>query len=175
MRHVILCTEEGDPLGTASVEEAHAREGKLHRALSVFIFRNDGLELLTQKRHRDKLFGGLWANTCCSHPQEVEEITEAAQRRLEEECGFTCPLQEVASFVYRAPDPKGKGSEYEYDTILVGNASPNINLTPNLSEVSELRWTSLEHLIKDIAAHPTTYAPWFPIALHAIVRNIHDS
>ena len=71
--------------------EAH-RMARLHRAFSIFIF-NDQEKLLLQQRNTEKYHsGGLWTNTCCSHPQPGEEIEAAANRRLQEEMGFTTPL-----------------------------------------------------------------------------------
>jgi isopentenyl-diphosphate delta-isomerase len=47
--------------------------GLLHRAFSVFIFNSKG-ELLLQQRADEKYHsGGLWTNTCCSHPLFGEE------------------------------------------------------------------------------------------------------
>ena len=145
----------------------------LHKAFSVFVFRRNRNELLLQKRHPEKLFGNLWANTCCSHPQAGETTVESAKKRLKEECGFTCPLREIASFVYRAPDPAGNGSEFEYDTILTGDIETDVSLDPDPKEISDIVWKPLEEIVKDLARHPKKYAPWFPIALHGILVSPH--
>lgn len=51
--------------------------GLLHRAFSVFIFNRKG-ELLLQQRAEEKYHsGGLWTNTCCSHPQYGEATPDA--------------------------------------------------------------------------------------------------
>ncbi|MFX4740593.1 NUDIX domain-containing protein, partial [Acinetobacter baumannii] len=61
--------------------EAHEK-ALLHRAFSVFIFNDDG-ELLLQQRAVSKYHsGGLWTNTCCSHPRPGETTIDAAKRRL---------------------------------------------------------------------------------------------
>lgn len=110
MRHVILCDEQGNPTGKSDIEAAHMPPGQLHKAFSVFLFDQYQKELLIQKRARDKLFGNLWSNTCCSHPQMGENICEAGAIRTQAECGFECPpLQELFSFVYQAEDHNGKG------------------------------------------------------------------
>ena len=149
----------------------------LHRAFSVFVFRANRSELLLQRRSTKKpLFGGLWTNTCCSHPQEEQDIVQAGQQRLQEECGFTCPLASYVSFVYRAPDPKGNGTEYEYDTILIGDlADDGPELEPDPQEISELCWKPVENVVRDLVRDPRKYAPWFPIALHAILRRTHGN
>lgn len=39
--------------------------------------------------------GGLWANTCCSHPRKGEVLEEAVHRRMMEEVGFDCPVDDA--------------------------------------------------------------------------------
>ena len=39
--------------------------------------------------------GGLWTNTCCSHPLPGEDVLAAANRRLLEEMGFTTTLSQL--------------------------------------------------------------------------------
>ena len=74
----------------------------LHRAFSVYLYSNG--KILIQQREKNKYHsGGLWANSCCSHPRKGEELMEAAHRRMEEELGIksgTCDLKEIDSFVY---------------------------------------------------------------------------
>ncbi len=159
MAQVLLCDSSGSITGQMEKVQAHQCPGHLHRAFSVFVFRNSGTELLIQKRHPSKLFGGLWANSCCSHPSdESVPVINAAERRLQEELGFTCPITEVGSFVYRAEDPNGKGVEHEYDTVLVGHVSGDVTITPNPDEVIEWQWVKVD-------AIPEDGAPWFPLGL----------
>ena len=63
--------------GYGSKEECH-RNGWLHRAFSVFLYR--GSQLFIQRRALDKYHsGGLWSNACCSHPRKGESLEEAVQ------------------------------------------------------------------------------------------------
>ena len=102
---VILVDRLDREIGTEEKLKAH-REGKLHRAFSVFIFNAKG-ELLLQKRAATKYHSGsLWTNTCCSHPRPGESHYCAARRRLNEEMGFDCELTELFSFVYHTKTGK---------------------------------------------------------------------
>ena len=84
---VILVDSNDIELGTMGKMEAH-RKGELHRAFSVFIFNTKG-ELLMQQRALEKYHsGGLWTNTCCSHPRKGETTLNAALRRMQEEMGI---------------------------------------------------------------------------------------
>ena len=106
MKHVILCADDGSPIGTSEVWDAHLGDGKLHLAFSACVFRYDRAEMLIQKRHEEKLFGGLWANTCCSHPRPESEILSDAKRRMNEELGFSVDLAVGPSFVLQVGRPK---------------------------------------------------------------------
>ncbi len=166
---LILVNESNTPRGTATWEEAHASPGLLHRAFSAYVFRKNGSEILIQRRSGKKpLWALIWANTCCSHPREGEEIAGVAPRRLQEEFGFTCPLTPVAEFVYHAEDPGGNGAEHEHVTVLRGDvedAAP----APNPDEVGEWKWIAVAELLEDMKINPDFYAPWFHIGLRKVV------
>ena len=162
---VVLTDEEGHPRGTAGRLEAHTGRGLLHKAFSVFVFREGG-ELLIQQRSREKMLWPLyWANTCCSHPRVGEDLRAAAMRRLEEECGLSCDLEEAGCFVYRAEEPSGRGVEHEHDTVLVGWVGPDVLPRTDPAEVAAWRWVRPEALEREIAQEPGRFAPWFRRAL----------
>lgn len=166
MKSVILTNERGESLGTAEIMDAHTDGGKLHKAFSIFILTPDGAKVLLQRRASTKLlFPGFWANTCCSHPKEKFPIEVEANDRLMEECGFRTALDVVDSFVYKANDPEGRGTEYEYDTILQGFAEESVELKPNPDEVMDMKWMTIEDLQNDMKANSDTYAPWLHDAL----------
>ena len=62
------------------------QEGLRHKAVSVFVVR--GREILMQRRAMGKYHTpGLWANTCCTHPQWREASDRCAVRRAYERFG----------------------------------------------------------------------------------------
>ena len=168
---VVLTDEAGNPRGTAGRLEAHTGRGLLHKAFSVFVFRPGG-ELLIQQRSREKMLWPLyWANTCCSHPRVGEDLRSAAGRRLEEDCGLTCALQEVGSFVYRAEEPSGRGVEHEHDTVLVGWVEGDALPRTDPAEVAAWRWVHPDALEREIAREPGRFAPWFAQGLAIAVKS----
>ncbi|MBI2636252.1 isopentenyl-diphosphate Delta-isomerase [Candidatus Peregrinibacteria bacterium] len=168
---LILVDAANAAVGLASWEDVHAfPEGRLHRAFSVYIFRNNGAEILVQRRSQSKLFAGLWANACCSHPREGEnDMMKVAERRLNEELGFACHLSSRGSFVYRAEDPAGRGAEYEHVTLFSGNTD-DVNVKADPREVMEWKWMNMENLQKDMAKNPQQFAPWFHIGLEQLLE-----
>ncbi len=156
---VILVDEQDNPIGLMPKIEAHER-ALLHRAFSVFVFNENG-DLLLQQRAASKYHSPLlWTNTCCSHPRDGESNIEAGKRRLQEEMGFSCDLEEVFWFIYKAPFDNGL-TEHELDHVLIGqfNGEPVIDK----SEVASYKWMSLSEIKKDIELYPENYTAWFKI------------
>ncbi len=157
---VVLVDEMDRELGTMEKLEAHER-GVLHRAFSVFIFNSSGQMLLQQRALNKYHSGGLWTNACCSHPFPGEKVEEAAQRRLQEEMGFTTPLQKAFDFIYRAGFNNGL-TEHEFDHVFVGEFSGLVN--PDPDEVNEYCYVSIEEIESSLQNHPTRYTAWFHLA-----------
>lgn len=158
---VILVDENDNDIGVMEKLQAH-QEGLLHRAFSVFIF-NDQEELLLQQRAISKYHsGGLWTNTCCSHPRPNETIKDAANRRLFEEMGMSCDLNIKTSFIYKTPFDNGL-TEHELDYVLIGHT--NQIPTINKEEVESYKWMPILDIKKDILSNPNQYTSWFKIAL----------
>jgi len=165
---VILVDENNKELGLMDKQEAHEK-AVLHRAFSVFVFNTKG-ELLLQQRAFSKYHsGGLWTNTCCSHPRPGESTADAAHRRLGEEMGFDCLLEEKFHFIYKAPFENGL-TEHELDFIYTGifDGKPNINT----EEVNACRWISMDDLIKDLGNTPEKYTAWFGIILREYRQHL---
>jgi len=162
--HVVLVDASDNAIGRAPKLEAH-RQGLLHRAVSVFVFRPSG-ELLIQRRALDKYHsGGRWANTCCGHPRPGESPEEAATRRLHEEMGLACPLEHAFSFVYRAA-LQGGLVEHEFDHVFVGTTTEEPR--PDAREVNEWRAISPVELTRELADDPDTFAAWFAPAWQGV-------
>ena len=142
MEQVILVDENDVSFGFMEKMEAHEK-AILHRALSVFIFNTKGEMLLQQRSLRKYHSGGLWTNSCCSHPRPNEDTLTAASRRLKEEMGFTVPLKKIFDFVYKADFENGL-SEYEFDHVFVGTFEGEI--VPDIMEVNHYHYQSLSHI-----------------------------
>jgi isopentenyl-diphosphate delta-isomerase len=168
---VILVDREDNPVGTLPKMEAHEK-GVLHRAFSVFILNQKG-ELMLQQRALHKYHSpGLWTNTCCSHQREGEENLQAGTRRLEEEMGFSVPLEELFSFIYKAPFDNGL-TEHELDHVMLGyyEGIPEINS----DEVNAWKWMSLNEIASDLTVNPESYTVWFKIIFERFFNHIKST
>lgn len=169
MEYVVLVDEHDNEIAVEEKLRAHQDGGRLHRAFSIFIFNNAG-KLLLQRRAAGKYhYGGLWTNTCCSHPRPGEDLLSAARRKLTQEMGIVTPVRRVLGFVYRATDAQTGLTEHEFDHVLVGcyDADPQ----PNPAEAGAFKWVLPDDLARDVAAQPGAYTPWFRIALKKLAQR----
>src|SRR6056300_606394 len=167
---VILVDENDTQVGLMPKLEAH-QKGLLHRAFSVFIFNNNH-QLLLQKRAVSKYHsGGLWTNTCCSHPREGEETINAANRRLIEEMGIKTNLRKVFDFIYKA-ELDNELTENEFDHVYYGvyDEDPTINT----EEADDFKWIDMETLNNDIALNGQNYTVWFKIAFDYFYKYLNN-
>lgn len=149
------------------------RNGYKHYACSVIIF-NRKKEILLQKRSNKKYhFGGLWTNSCCTHPLSQNEsiIKETAEKRLIQEMNIECDLKFVCAFSYYA-ESENKLKENEYDYVYIG-CSDDIPLI-DLNEADDYKWMQLEEVRKDVKLNEILYTPWFCILINRYMKLIES-
>lgn len=166
---LILVDENDNEVGVSDKLSVH-QQGLLHRAFSLFVFNSDG-ELLLQKRATKKYHsGGLWSNTCCSHPRKGETLSHAISRRLQEEMGMNCKAEFKFCFIYKTKFENGL-TEYEYDHVYFANS--NDIPTPNETEVQNWKYISLEKLQYEIKSQPENFSEWLKVCLPEIMKHVN--
>ncbi|MEJ1237861.1 isopentenyl-diphosphate Delta-isomerase [Chryseolinea sp. T2] len=157
MEQVILVDENDVAVGAMEKMEAH-RRGVLHRAFSVLVFNTKG-ELLIQKRAQGKYHsGGLWTNTCCSHPGPSEDIIESARRRTKYEMGVDVEPVFAFKFIYQASLDHGL-IEHELDHVFTATFDGTPHVNPD--EVEDWKYVDLKLLRDDVKDNPERYTVWF--------------
>lgn len=143
--------------------DAH-RRGQRHLAISVFVFAGD--QLLIQKRAAGKYHcGGLWANTCCTHPHWGESPADCARRRLFEEIGLVLELQPRAVVDYQADVGNGL-IENERVQVFRGDVAAPFDVSGfNREEVEDVAWVDQQTLRQQALQNPDHFTPWIRIYL----------
>jgi isopentenyl-diphosphate delta-isomerase len=171
----LICVDLFDhPIGSCSKQEAHEK-GLLHRAFSVFLADLKGRRMLIHQRAAHKYHsGGLWTNTCCSHPRAGEDTKAAARRRLLEETGIDCPVEALFSFVYRQVYENGI-TEYEVDHVFLGffdGEEKDWKTDPE--EIRAMAWIRWDELALSLLQEPDRYTAWFLIAAPKVLQHLQD-
>jgi isopentenyl-diphosphate Delta-isomerase len=165
--YVVLVDELDNELGTMEKMSAH-RQAALHRAISIFLFNSKG-ELLLQQRAQDKYHsGGLWTNTCCSHPRWKEEVKSAAVRRLKEEMGMQTELQYLSQIIYKAELNNGL-HESELDHVFIGFSDELPLINP--VEVADYKYMGIAEVEEWMKKEPGQFTEWFKILFKKVVTE----
>lgn len=168
---LVLVNEKDEFQGTMEKMEVH-RKALLHRAFSVFLFNTKGEMLLQQRAFVKYHSGGLWTNTCCSHPYPEETPVEAAKRRMREELGIDADVEPAFHFIYKA-ELDNDLTEYEFDHVLLGTYDGPID--PNRDEVQDHCYIAMDALKESLSQEPAKYTAWFKIAFPMLEDHLNGS
>ena len=187
MEELVLCLDSNDNvIDSSSKFTTHHGEGILHRAFSVLIFDSEG-RLLVQQRSSDKItFPAVWANSCCSHPLDIdgensdpiEGVKEAARRKLDQELGIPRTITDdwkfhhIGRFEYKCRWDSD-WVEHEIDHVLIVEADCEVDF--NRNEIQSVDWLDNDSLIRMMERKgrwkSQLIAPWF----EAIFNNFLES
>ena len=177
MKEMCLVVDENDKvIDSVSKIDCHRGKGIRHRAFSVLIFDSEN-RLLMQQRSIEKItFPGIWANSCCSHPlnienengDEIEGVIHASKRKMFQELGIpeevssSWDYNHIGKFEYscRWDD---EWIEHEIDHVLVVRASPELSINEN--EIMDTRWLTHQEINQMLEGENewknSIIAPWF--------------
>ncbi|MAT87990.1 MAG: isopentenyl-diphosphate delta-isomerase [Aestuariivita sp.] len=141
--------------------DAHLK-GLKHKAISVFMV--CGQEVLIQKRALGKYHTpGLWANTCCTHPNWEEDAKICAIRRMDEELGLKNTLPVYRDTIEYRADVGGGLIEHEIVELFVIQVEQKPILDLNPEEVMDVRWVDYHALQTEVSRSPEKFTPWVRI------------
>ncbi len=177
MKEMCMAVDENDRvIDSVSKIDCHRGKGIRHRAFSVLIFDSED-RLLMQQRSLEKItFPGIWANSCCSHPLDIENengdpvegVIHASKRKMLQELGIPLEVSSnwefnhIGRFEYscRWDDD---WIEHEIDHVLIVRASPNLSI--NRNEIKDTKWLNHQEIIQMLEGEnewkDAIVAPWF--------------
>lgn len=172
---LILVNEEDEEIGYCEKMNAHINE-YLHRAFSLFIYNKTDNKLLIHKRALGKYHsGGLWTNSCCSHPKYGENLIDSVIRRTKEELGLDISsyidnLREVGKFHYYKKFTDCAENEIDHIFMLTIYKQPMLDVDPD--EMDDVQWKNINEIVQKLAENPDQFTAWFPQAFELFRANI---
>jgi len=157
---VVLVDQTDLEMGVADKVHVHRGKGVLHRAFSLFLFREDGALLLQQRSAHKLLWPKYWSNSCCSHPFPGEGIVSAAERRAAEELGVSITAEFIYKFSYHARYDHNY-SEREMCSVLCGIVKevPRCN-REEIASHEFIPWQEITSLLEQ---NPLKFTPWLKL------------
>lgn len=147
--------EHESPIGEASLEEIHAK-GLRHRAVIVVVY-DTGNRVLLQRRSKlvatnpDK-----WDVSAAGHVDIDEDYQEAAYRELYEEIGLKEVELKEAAHYYTESITEGRKLN-RFIKIYTTTVSPETNFNIDITELSEIKWFSVEDLKTQLKNSPEEF------------------
>ena len=140
------------PIGGATRKELKT-QGLKYRIVRISVEDGNG-GILIQKRVPTKdTYPDCWDNSAAGHVDEGEDYIDAAKRELNEEIGLQdVNLEEVTYYYSETVSPNGLylNRFTKIYRVIVPN---NTQFTVQPEEVSEVMWTTLDHIKKLAAAN----------------------
>ncbi len=174
---LVLVDSADNEIGYNEKNDVHIKR-QLHRAFSLFIYDKTENKVLLHRRARRKYHsGGLWTNSCCSHPRKEEKLADAIIRRTYEElgldiAGYRDSLIEAGKFHYFKQFEKCAENEIDHVFVLILEKQPVLNI--NTDEIEEIRWQSVEEIFAMIGAEPEQFTAWFSEAFTLAAKKIGE-
>ncbi len=134
-----LITETGEVTGRATRAACHGGSMWLHPVIHLHIFNKDGALYLQRRSMRKDIQPGRWDTAVGGHVDYGETIEAALRREAREELGLL-DFEPVELFHYVWQ------SEREREMVCAYRTTSNGPLTPDLDEVSEGRFWTMDEL-----------------------------
>ena len=186
MQEMCIVVDSDDKMtGALSKLECHYKGGVRHRAFSVLLYDKSN-RMLLQKRSAEKItFPAIWANSCCSHPLNIEGengdskegVIVAARRKLEQELGIPASITEGWEFQHIGRMEYScrwneEWIEREIDHVLVVTA--DVDVSPNSNEISDVIWADKEQIQRMMDGEgewgDEVISPWFRLLWNNIIE-----
>jgi isopentenyl-diphosphate delta-isomerase type 1 len=151
---IVIVDENDQVVGEASMDGAH-HKGLYHRISRVMVEDRAGRLLLQKRSPTVSTFPNCWDHSAAGHVDAGENYEEAAVRELEEEIGLKAKLTEIG--YWKTNEKFGSRILNRFNKVYkVVVEDPNIVLRD--SEVTEVKWLTLEEVKQMIADHPDQVA-----------------
>ncbi len=146
-----IVDKDDNVIGAMPMKEAHKR-GAIHRVARIMVENPKNKKILLQKRSQNMArWPNCWDNSAAGHVDEGEDYPVAAKRELSEEIGIkTNNLTEIGSYYNEVE--LGKDLILKRFNKVYRFFCEDTDFNVQKSEVSEVRWFTLEeikNMIKD--------------------------
>ena len=139
--------EKGEVIGAIDKDLAH-KEGRLHRAIHLWIINDEG-EILLQKRCGDKkLYPNTWDVSVGGHVSSKENSIDALSREIKEELGIDLDLGSVEYFgtIHERLKYDDVDSNELVDVFIARQNVNQDDIHLQKEEVSDAQWVSIEEM-----------------------------
>ncbi len=155
-------------IGSASRNEVHKR-GLKHRSVHLLIFNKQGSVLLQKRSIEKDTYPGTWDSSVSGHVDSGENYDEAVIRESWEELGVK--FEGIPEKIFKVDACKETDNEFSwvYRHFSEGPFSPNVE------EISEIKWFSIENLDDSNLQDSSNFSPAFSLIWSKLMKNLDSN
>lgn len=155
---LVNVADEDDDIISTHLRGTDLKPNRFVMIAAVLLFNSRG-NLILQKIAAHKKWGGLWTYSAAGHVDVCEDYRTAAARELKEELGIGADIEyEIASFPVMR-----EGKKVAFHHVFTAHSDEKI--TPDESEVAEIREISPADLLEEMNRHPEQFFPELQTAI----------
>lgn len=128
----------------------------IHRSVHLILFNSRG-EILIQKRAPTKVWFPNLYTYSVSGTVAKESYNYSIRKEVQEEIGLSIEMKFLFKYLFLGETSKS------YNAVYSGKSDNKI--TPDLTEMSKVKWVPTAELEKDITLHPEMYTPTFRMGM----------
>ena len=132
--------------------EVHRRKLR-HRAVHVFLFRQDGCLLIHKRTDTKEEFPSVWTSSCSGHVSAGENYDATAVRELWEELGVKSAVARLQKFA--ACD------DTSHEFTVLYRCFSDAAVTPDPEEIAAIQWMPLDAIQAWMTESPDDFSPAF--------------
>lgn len=162
-----VVNEQDCVIGSETRSAVHQRK-LLHRAVHVFVFRDDGQLLIHRRSATKEEFPSVWTSSCSGHVSAGESYDATAPRELYEELGIAAPVTPLHKFA-AAPE-----TSFEFTMLYatrLSSADSVAAITPDPDEIDEIRWMEPAEIHSWMLREPAEFSPAFQLLFFWYLRE----
>ncbi|KXK27282.1 MAG: Isopentenyl-diphosphate Delta-isomerase [candidate division WS6 bacterium OLB20] len=161
-----IVDREGNVIGRATRDEAHANPELIHQVVHCWLFNTDGQVLLQQRSLTKDLGAGMWDVAVGGHLMHGETAVTGLAREMEEELGIVALKARLAD-TYIA----GTDSQTEYIYVFTALLPDDTQLQFDQQEIETIAWFDLTDLYTESMAGRLPVTNWIHDELPGILQT----
>lgn len=148
---VLIVDENDNPIGEEDLRVAQ-QQGHIVRIARVMVEDDSGRILLQKRSTNMRVYPNCWDNSAAGHVDVGEDYLGAAKREMQEEVGITGKeLTEIGAYF---TDEQYEDLRLRRFNKVYKTKATDKDITIDPSEVSEVKWFSLDEIKDLVKNHP---------------------
>ncbi len=168
-----LTNENNQPTGEKELRSVVHLTGLWHRTVHIYLFRmfNEKLEFLVHLRSKNKdLHPNCWDTRFGGHIKAGESLEKGVMHELEEELGLEVDTSKLIEGEYKKSDHYPNREFCKVFYFKYNN--PIEDLSFNDGEVQEIKWLSVDEIIKSMEEDSSIWAG-SKVGFQEILNSLH--